>query len=66
MAQESPIPASAEKEIWGSDAMGGVLAVAGGDGRVLRILEIQPEGKRVMAARDFLAGRRVEPGTHLS
>ena len=33
------------------------IDVATGDG-VLRILEIQPEGKRVMAARDWTAGRR--------
>jgi methionyl-tRNA formyltransferase len=44
----------------------GVLSVAAGDGRVVRILEIQPEGKRVMSARDFLAGRRIEPGARLS
>lgn len=44
----------------------GVLAVAAGDRRVLRILEIQPEGKRVMTAREFLAGRTIEPGTRLA
>jgi methionyl-tRNA formyltransferase len=43
-----------------------VLAVAAGDGAVLRILEIQPEGKRVMSARDFLAGRSIAPGIHLT
>lgn len=47
-------------------ASNGVLAIAAGDGRILRILELQPEGKRVMPARDFLAGRRLEPGTPLS
>ena len=47
-------------------AASGVLALAAGDGRVLRILEIQPEGKRVMSARDFLAGRRIEPGTRIT
>ena len=35
------------------------LAVVAGDGRVLQIIEIQPEGKRSMSARDFLAGHRV-------
>jgi len=40
----------------------GVLAVAGSDGRVLHLLQVQPEGKRAMAARDFLAGHRVVPG----
>lgn len=44
----------------------GVFAVAAGDGRVLRILDIQPEGKRVMPARDFLAGRAVAAGTSLA
>jgi methionyl-tRNA formyltransferase len=43
-------------------ASNGVLAVAAGDGRLLRILELQPEGRRVMSAREFLAGRRVDPG----
>jgi len=47
-------------------AAGDVLAVAGGDGVVLRILELQPEGKRVMPARDFLAGRRIEPGARVA
>ena len=41
---------------------GGELLVAGGDGVVLRILQIQPEGKRPMTAREFLAGRRINPG----
>lgn len=44
-------------------ASGGELGIAAGDGRVLRVLEIQPEGKRVMTAPEFLAGRRVETGT---
>jgi methionyl-tRNA formyltransferase len=37
--------------------------VAAGDGRVLSIAALQPEGKRVMTAREFLAGRHVAPGT---
>jgi methionyl-tRNA formyltransferase len=41
------------------------LDVAGGDGRVLRILALQPEGRRVMAPREFLASRRLEPGSRL-
>jgi methionyl-tRNA formyltransferase len=43
-------------------ASGERLTVAAGDGEVLRILEIQPEGKRVMTAREFLAGRTVPAG----
>jgi methionyl-tRNA formyltransferase len=46
-------------------AANGVFAVAAGDGGVLRILEIQPEGKRVMSARDFLAGRSIATGNIL-
>ena len=37
-------------------AHGDELVVACGDGTWLRILEIQPEGRRTMTARDFLAG----------
>jgi methionyl-tRNA formyltransferase len=33
--------------------------VACGDGTALRILEIQPEGRRTMNAREFLAGRHL-------
>lgn len=46
-------------------AAGERLEVAGGDGGVLRIARIQPEGRRVMTAREFLAGRRVAVGTRL-
>lgn len=41
------------------------LSVVAGDGTVLRILDIQPEGKRVMAARDFLAGHRLPEGARV-
>ncbi len=44
----------------------GVLSVASGDRRVLQILEIQPEGKRVMPVRDFLSGHAVTVGTPLT
>jgi methionyl-tRNA formyltransferase len=39
-------------------AEGDDLLVAAGDGSVLRILEIQPEGRRPMRVREFLASRR--------
>ena len=39
--------------------------VAAGDGRRLRIVRIQPEGRRVMTARELLAGRRIPVGTRL-
>jgi len=38
------------------------LAVAAGSRTVLRVLEIQPEGRRPMNVRDFLAGRALVPG----
>jgi methionyl-tRNA formyltransferase len=37
------------------------FVVATGDG-ALRLLELQPEGRRAMSARDFLAGRPVQVG----
>jgi methionyl-tRNA formyltransferase len=43
----------------------GELDVATGDG-VLRILELQPEGRRVMPARDWLAGHAVAPGARFA
>jgi methionyl-tRNA formyltransferase len=47
------------------DATGDAIRVATGDG-VLLILALQPEGKRVMTAREFLAGRPIAAGTRLS
>ena len=44
------------------DAAGDRLIVAAGDGEGLQILQIQPEGRRVMSTREFLAGRRIRPG----
>src|SRR5690606_4297931 len=38
--------------------------VAAGHG-TLRLLEVKPEGRRAMSAREFLAGHRIEPGTRL-
>jgi methionyl-tRNA formyltransferase len=40
----------------------GGLDVAAGDGRLVRIVRLQPEGRRVMSAREFLAGRKVAAG----
>ena len=47
------------------EARGDVLAVAAGDGMVLRILQLQAEGRRVMSAREFLSGRKISPGATL-
>jgi methionyl-tRNA formyltransferase len=44
------------------EAAGDRLEVVAGDGEVLRILQLQPEGRRVMTAREFLAGRAVRAG----
>jgi methionyl-tRNA formyltransferase len=44
------------------EAQGDDFLVAAGDGSALRVLQIQPEGKRPMTAREFLAGHRVRAG----
>ena len=45
------------------ERIGGVEVIRVGTGHgVLSILELQPEGKRVMTAREFLAGHVVQPG----
>jgi methionyl-tRNA formyltransferase len=46
-------------------ARGAELTVACGAGTRLEILEIQPEGKRTMTVREFLAGRGVSEGARL-
>jgi methionyl-tRNA formyltransferase len=45
-----------------TEAHGDELVVACGEQTQLRILEIQPEGKRRMSVRDFLNGMRVRAG----
>jgi methionyl-tRNA formyltransferase len=45
-------------------AQGDRFVVAAGHG-TLRLKTVKPEGKRAMAAREFLAGHRVPPGTVL-
>jgi methionyl-tRNA formyltransferase len=47
------------------EARGDVLSVMCGEGTVLRLIEIQPEGKRRMSARDFLNGAQVKAGAKL-
>jgi methionyl-tRNA formyltransferase len=46
-------------------AEGDRLEIAAGDGRVLQVLTLQPEGKRAMSAREFLSGRAVAPGARI-
>lgn len=48
------------------DARGDTLRVAAGHGSVLQLVEVQPEGRRAMAAREFLAGHPVQPGRRFS
>ena len=44
------------------EAARGTLSVATGGGSRLYLLRLQPEGRRAMSAREFLAGHRVSPG----
>lgn len=46
-------------------ASGDRLTVAAGDGGLLRVVQIQPEGRRAMSARELLAGHAIRPGTRL-
>ena len=46
------------------EADGDALAVATGE-HVIRILQVQPEGRRAMTVREFLSGHRVAPGLRL-
>jgi methionyl-tRNA formyltransferase len=43
-------------------AEGDRFEIAAGDGRVLRLLVVQPEGRRPMTAREFLSGRAIAQG----
>jgi methionyl-tRNA formyltransferase len=44
-------------------AEGDRLEIAAGDGKVLSVLALQPEGRRAMSAREFLAGHHLRPGS---
>jgi methionyl-tRNA formyltransferase len=44
----------------------GRLAIGAGDGGVVDVLAIQPEGRRVMTSDEFLRGHRVEAGTRVT
>jgi methionyl-tRNA formyltransferase len=48
------------------EAAGDRLSIATAGGEVLRILHLQPEGRRVMTARECLAGHGLRPGTALT
>jgi methionyl-tRNA formyltransferase len=44
------------------DVSDGILRVATGGGGCLGITELQPEGRRAMRTRDYLAGHPIQPG----
>lgn len=44
----------------------GGLQVVCGDGNLVALVEVQPEGRRAMAGRDFLAGHPIAAGTQLT
>ena len=63
---EAPVrPAGAAEPTPGEvlEAAGERLVVAAGAGSALVILEIQPEGRRPVSTRAFLAGHRIGPGS---
>ena len=48
------------------DVSSGAINVATGHGGRLAIDEVQPEGRRAMTVRDYLAGHPIQPGTRFS
>lgn len=64
VAEGAPVPAAAPGAIL--EALGDRLIVAASAGTALQILEIQPEGRRVMNVREFLAGHRLAPGARFA
>ncbi len=64
-ARPAQRPAGAEDAAPGTVISLRPLLVAAGEGTALELLEIQPEGKRRMAAHEFTAGRRVVEGQRL-
>lgn len=64
----SPVSLDAHDAIPGTivRAYGDELTVACGGGTALQLLAIQPEGRRIMSAREFLAGRGALEGARLS
>jgi methionyl-tRNA formyltransferase len=48
------------------EAAGDVLTVATGHGGAIRLLQVHPEGGRIMTAREFLSGHRVHAGMRVT
>jgi methionyl-tRNA formyltransferase len=44
------------------EARGDVVSVVAGDGVILQLVEVQPEGRRAMRVREFLSGHPLIPG----
>jgi methionyl-tRNA formyltransferase len=63
-APASPGPAPQPGSVIDLTRDGIVVATAGGD--TIAITQLQPEGRRPMSARDFLAGHPIQPGTTFS
>ena len=42
------------------------MSVAAGHGERIAIEQVQPEGRRPMEAREFLAGHRLQPGARFT
>jgi methionyl-tRNA formyltransferase len=61
-ARPSPLPVGDALEPGACIATSQAITVVCGDGRALDLLQVQPEGRRVMTARDFLAGHGVLVG----
>lgn len=60
------IPLNQQKVEWGTlEVHGGRVVVGCGEGTVLELLEVQPEGKKKMAIRDFLNGYRPQTGERM-
>jgi methionyl-tRNA formyltransferase len=57
-------PEAAPGTVLGLEGEG--LIVACGGGTLLRVTSIQPEGRRVMTARDAVNGRQIRPGDQLA
>ena len=61
-ARESNVSYFGEKPGTLVDSSGGILRVGCGNGTVLEISELQPEGRRRMSAQDFINGIRLPEG----
>lgn len=61
------VPVQAMKMLAASEVTieGGRLFTGCGHGTTIELLELQPEGKRIMAARDFISGYRPQSGEKL-